>query len=145
MPFFCPLSDKIGPMVFAPPQLNSRVLDAMVIIHSGGLMARSAHQSPQGADFQLSGKCVKRKFKFVSNLLHNRPPILGLPDTLMRSDRHHLTFVAPILHFRDFSTNLLFLGIPMILCYMFVPREYGVHLKTMWECCVKLCTTSSSF
>ena len=89
---------------------------------------------------------MKKKVpNFFLNFLHNPLPVLGLLDTLMRSIRHHLATLSPILHFRDFSANLKFLGDIMILCHMFVPTGHGLHLRAMWKCCVKLCTTSSSF
>ena len=55
----------------APP--NSSLLYAMVKLHSGGLMATSAHRSPQRR------KSFEKKFlfNFSSSFLHNSPLFWG--------------------------------------------------------------------
>ena len=82
---------------------------------------------------------------FSNFLRYPPPPILRLLDTLTVFLPHYLNPVAPTFHFHDFSIDLKFPGNLMILCHMFVPTGRGLQLRAMWECCVKLCTTSSSF
>ena len=134
MPSLYPLREKIGLPVSGTPS-NLRLPDAMMILHSGVLMTKSAHGSRRRENFRDQENVSKKKISFSHFIFkfsaQCSPPIFRLLDPLMRSDCHPLTTVAPILYFCNFSTDLKFLSNFSILCHMLVPTEHGLHLRAM--------------